>query len=84
LEVIVNQTSSNLPEVGGVKLTPKIIAVAVAAVLAVVFVFQNTDTASLKIIFFTVEMPTWIAFLALLAIGVGIGYFVRGHRDKQQ
>lgn len=69
---------------GGFHLSPRLITIAVIAVVALVFILQNTDSARLKIIFFTVEMPTWIAFLALLLIGAAIGYFGRGARDKRR
>lgn len=68
----------------GFHLTPKMITIGVIAILAIIFIFQNTDTASLKVLFFTVEMPRWIAFLILLAIGIGIGYVLRGVRDKRR
>lgn len=67
---------------GGFAVTPRMVIAAVLAVLAIVFVFQNTDSAKLKIIFFTVEMPRWIAFLVLLLIGAVIGYLLRRSREK--
>ena len=67
----------------GFQLTPKLVTIGVIAILSIVFIFQNTERASLKVIFFTVEMPRWIAFLILLAIGIGIGYVSRGMRAKR-
>lgn len=67
----------------GVTITPKMVVAAVVAVLAVVFVFQNTDSAKLKIIVFTVTMPRWIAFVVLLVIGAVLGYVARGVRAKR-
>lgn len=67
----------------GVRITPKMVIIAVLAVLAVVFVFQNTDSAKLKVIFFTITMPRWIAFVVLLVIGAVIGYVGRGIRAKR-
>ncbi|WP_116997471.1 LapA family protein [Desertimonas flava] len=68
---------------GGLTITPKMVIIAVLAVLAVVFVFQNTDSAKLKVIFFTITMPRWIAFVILLVIGAIIGYVGRGVRAKR-
>lgn len=68
---------------GSVKITPKMVMIGVLVLLAVIFVAQNTDSSSLKLFFFTIEMPTWIAFVVLLAIGAVIGYFGRGMRDKR-
>lgn len=67
----------------GFNVSPRMIIGGILAVLAVVFVFQNTDSAKLKIIFFTVEMPRWIAFLVLLVIGAIIGYIFRRSREKK-
>lgn len=74
--------SSSASGQSGVNISPRMIIGAILAVLAVVFVFQNTDSAKLKIIFFTVEMPRWIAFLVLLVIGAIIGYLFRRSRDR--
>ena len=75
-----NSSSASGPS--GVNISPRMIIGVILAVLAVVFVFQNTDSAKLKIIFFTVEMPRWIAFLVLLVIGAIIGYIFRRSRDR--
>lgn len=75
-------SSSSASGPSGVNISPRMIIGGILAVLAVVFVFQNTDSAKLKIIFFTVEMPRWIAFLVLLVIGAIIGYIFRRSRDR--
>ena len=67
----------------GFTISPKMVSIAAVIVLAIVFVFQNTDKAKLKIIFFTVTMPLWIAFVVLLAIGAVIGYVLHGIRDRR-
>jgi uncharacterized integral membrane protein len=67
----------------GFTITPKMVTIVVLAILSVVFVFQNTDKAKLKVIFFTVTMPRWIAFVLLLVIGAIIGYVGRGIRAKR-
>jgi len=68
---------------GGFTITPKMIIAAVLAVLAAIFVAQNTESAKLRIIFFTLTMPRWIAFVVLIAIGAVIGYVLRGVRAKR-
>ena len=77
-------TNSSTPRGdGGFTITPKMVIIAILVVLAAVFVGQNTDSAKLKVIFFTITMPRWIAFVVLLVIGAIIGYVGRGIRAKR-
>lgn len=71
------------PSGRGFTITPKMVTIAMLAVLAVVFVAQNTEKAKLKLFFFTVTMPRWIAFVLLLLVGAVIGYVGRGIRAKR-
>ncbi|HEX7717376.1 MAG TPA: LapA family protein [Marmoricola sp.] len=53
--------------------SPKAIGALVVAVLALVFVFQNTAERRVHFWFWYASMPMWVWFLALLAAGVVIG-----------
>jgi uncharacterized integral membrane protein len=55
------------------RLSPKAIGALVVAVLALVFVFQNTAERRVHFWFWNASMPMWVWFLALLAAGVVIG-----------
>lgn len=52
---------------------PKLVAVAALAVLATVFVFQNTAKGRINVLFWTIRMPAWIWLLAVFLIGVVVG-----------
>ncbi|QNP69266.1 LapA family protein [Streptomyces roseirectus] len=65
---------------GGV-LTPGRIAVAVLAVLALVFIFENTRATKIRLLIPEVTMPLWTALLATAVVGALCGaYFVRRRR----
>ena len=53
--------------------SPKAIGATVLAVLALVFVFQNTAQRKVDFLFWDTTLPMWVWFLALLAAGVVIG-----------
>jgi uncharacterized integral membrane protein len=53
--------------------TPKLVAVAALAVLATVFVFQNTAKGQVNVLFWTIRMPAWIWLLAVFLAGVAVG-----------
>ena len=66
--------------------SPKAVGALVLAVLALVFVFQNTAERRVHFWFWHVSMPMWVWFLALLAAGVVIGSLFpwlrpRGRKD---
>ena len=52
---------------------PKVVAGIVIAVLALVFVFQNTGEGRIDILFWSVSMPTWIWLLVIFVAGVAVG-----------
>jgi uncharacterized integral membrane protein len=62
----------------GVLLTPARISVAVLAVLALVFIFENTRKTRIRLLIPEVTMPLWMALLATGVIGALCGaYFMR-------
>jgi uncharacterized integral membrane protein len=53
--------------------SPRVVLIAAVAVLAVVFVFQNTATGRVHLLLWTVEMPAWIWLLTVFLSGVAAG-----------
>ncbi|MCH0563423.1 MULTISPECIES: DUF1049 domain-containing protein [unclassified Streptomyces] len=62
----------------GVTLTPARITVLVLAVLAVIFIFENTRSTKIRLLIPEVTVPLWTALLATGLIGALFGaYFMR-------
>ncbi|MET7699044.1 MULTISPECIES: LapA family protein [unclassified Streptomyces] len=62
-------------------LTPTRVAVAALAVLALVFIFENTRSTKIRLLIPEVTMPLWMALLGTAVIGALCGvYFVRRRR----
>ncbi|WP_327319028.1 DUF1049 domain-containing protein [Streptomyces sp. NBC_01235] len=62
----------------GTALTPGRIAVLVLAVLALIFIFENTRATKIRLLVPEVTMPLWTALLAVGIIGALCGaYFTR-------
>ncbi|MEO3974573.1 LapA family protein [Streptomyces sp. CAU 1734] len=60
------------------RLTPTRVAVGVLAILAVVFIFENTKDVEIRLLIPVVTMPLYVALLAMFVIGaVCGGYFFR-------
>jgi uncharacterized integral membrane protein len=66
-------TGASGPAERHLSVTPKLVAVAVVAVLATVFVFQNTAKGPVNVLFWTIRMPAWIWLLAVFLAGVVVG-----------
>lgn len=65
---------------GGVRewFTPGRIAVTVLAVLAIVFIFENTREVKIRLLIPEVTMPLYLALLAMFVVGALCGgYFFR-------
>ena len=56
-----------------ISVSPRLVGIVVLAVLAVVFVFQNTDKGRVNVLFWTIRMPAWIWLLAVFLAGVAVG-----------
>lgn len=55
----------------------------VLALLAVVFIFENTDDVEIRVLVPLVTMPLWLALLAMFVIGALCGgLFFRRRRDR--
>jgi uncharacterized integral membrane protein len=61
------------PQSSSIARNPKVIGAAVVAVLALIFVFQNTDKGRVHFLFWTISMPAWIWLLIIFAAGVVVG-----------
>ncbi|UYM07328.1 LapA family protein [Solicola gregarius] len=55
------------------RIRPKTVIGVVIAVLALVFVFQNTGKGQVDFLFWSVSMPAWIWLLVIFAAGVVVG-----------
>ena len=53
--------------------SPKLVAAVAVAVLAIVFVFQNTAEGQVNLLFWSIRMPAWIWLLAVFLSGVAVG-----------
>lgn len=65
---------------GGGPMTPARIAVAAVAVLALVFVFENTRSTKIRLLIPEVTMPLWMALLGTGLIGALCGAYLSGRR----
>lgn len=64
---------------GGV-MTPGRIAVAALAVLALVFIFENTRSTKIRLLIPEVTMPLWMALLGTAIIGGLCGMYFMNRR----
>ncbi|MFC0845257.1 MULTISPECIES: lipopolysaccharide assembly protein LapA domain-containing protein [Streptomyces] len=62
----------------GGALTPSRVAVGTIAVLALIFIFENTRQVKIRLLIPEVSMPLYLALLAVFVVGVICGgYFIR-------
>ena len=62
----------------------RIIGAAAVAAVAVAFIFQNSATARVHVLFWTFSMPGWIWLLLIFAAGVAVGSLFPWLRRKKQ
>lgn len=55
------------------QLSPKLIGAIVIAVLALIFVFQNTARGQVRFLFWTVTAPAWAWLLVIFVAGLIVG-----------
>ena len=65
-------------EASGFTVTRKQIVAAVLAVVAIVFIAQNSSKGTLHFLVVSWTTRVWIGFCAILLVGVMIGYLLRG------
>ncbi|MGX2993676.1 lipopolysaccharide assembly protein LapA domain-containing protein [Streptomyces sp. JNUCC 64] len=63
--------------------TPGRIVVIVLAVLALVFIFENTQEVEIRLLIPQVTMPLWVALLAMWLIGALCGAYFLRRRDRR-
>lgn len=64
--------------------SPKAIATVVVAILVTIFIAQNRTRMELRLIFFKLSMPVWVAFTMLVVLGIGIGWMLKSQRLKRR
>ncbi|MFJ8110636.1 LapA family protein [Streptomyces sp. NPDC096132] len=76
------KTYGTAPRSGGWReaMTPGRVAVLVLAVLALIFIFENTQETEIRVLIPVVTMPLWAALLATGLIGVLCGAYFMGRR----
>ncbi len=62
------------------RMTPGRWLALVLVVLAVIFIFQNTATASISLAWFTIDAPLWLVLLVVFAIGWVAGWLLGRRR----
>lgn len=63
---------------GGGAVTPARVVVLLLAVLALIFIFENTRATKIRLLIPEVTMPLWMALLATAVIGALCGaYFMK-------
>jgi uncharacterized integral membrane protein len=63
---------------------PAMIIAAFILILAVIFIFQNTDTSAVSFLWLELEAPTWVWFFILFLVGVAAGWFGHMIRIRRQ
>jgi len=60
----------------------RLIGALVLLVIALIFVFSNTASATLHLLFLSFTLPGWVWFIVLLVIGVVIGSLFPWFRSR--
>jgi uncharacterized integral membrane protein len=63
--------------------TKKQIIAAIIAVVALLFVFQNTGTGHFHFLFFDFQAPVWIWLLVVFAGGIATGLLIASRRARK-
>ncbi|MDX6286050.1 MAG: hypothetical protein QOG53_1535 [Frankiales bacterium] len=66
----------------GFQPTPRQIGVAALAVIALIFVFENTRKVKIRFIVPEVSSPLWVALVVSLLVGIVIGLLLQRGRDR--
>lgn len=62
----------------------RLIALLVVAGLLLLFILQNTAVVDFRLLFWTVSMSRALMFFILIAIGIGIGWYLHGWRRSRR
>jgi len=52
------------------------------AVICIILGFQNTEITSVRLLFFTIQMPVLVLILIMLILGFAIGWLAAGRKKK--
>jgi uncharacterized integral membrane protein len=66
------------------RLSPRIVVGAIIAVLALVFIFQNTTDTRVHLLFWNVDRPAWLWLLIVFAAGFVVGSIYPWFRHRQK
>jgi uncharacterized integral membrane protein len=66
----------------GSKISAKLIVGIVLAVLALIFIFQNTEKREVSFLFWDISAPTWLWMLIVFVVGVIVGLLVPRFRNR--
>ncbi|MGD9704116.1 MAG: lipopolysaccharide assembly protein LapA domain-containing protein [Acidimicrobiia bacterium] len=64
------------PGRAGMGVSPKMIGTAVLALLALIFVFQNTDSRKVTFLFWDFDAATWLWLLVVFVAGMIVGWML--------
>jgi uncharacterized integral membrane protein len=64
-------------------LTRRRIIAGVIAIVALLFIFQNTGTGHFNFLFFDINAPNWLWLLGVFAAGFATCWLWTRHRSKQ-
>ena len=74
-----------LPDAGGRRIQPALIAGIILALALLAFVLQNTDEVAVDWLFFSFEQPLWLLLLITSAIAIAgaelLSYAIRRRRS---
>ena len=65
-------------------ISPRLVAGIVLAILALVFVFQNTGNGRVTFLFWRVDAPAWTWLVLIFAVGVIVGLLVPQFRRNDR
>ena len=68
----------------GFRPSPKQIGGGILALVAVIFVLQNTQRVSIHLLGFTVQAQLWIVLLAMILIGAAAATLLRWHGGRRR
>jgi uncharacterized integral membrane protein len=65
-------------------ISPKVIVIALIALAALIFIFQNTSTGHFHFLFADLKAPTWLWLLAIFVAGFATGFLIARHRARRK
>lgn len=63
--------------------SPRLVVALLLALVALVFVFQNTASKDVRFLFWSTSMPAWVWLLAVFVAGVVVGSLFPWFRRKR-